>query len=66
MKTRRDFVLDGARGLAALGAASMATAMSEEKQSKTGLVYDDIYLTHVIRPDHVESPLRLRRIPNTR
>lgn len=60
MKTRRDFVLDTARGLAALGYASMA--MSEEKKSATGFVYDDIYLTHVIEPGHVESPMRLKRI----
>ncbi|HSF14621.1 MAG TPA: histone deacetylase [Vicinamibacteria bacterium] len=60
MKTRRDFVLDGARGLAALGWGS--TAMSEEAKRTTGFVYDEIYLTHVIRPDHVESPKRLRRI----
>lgn len=62
MKTRRDFVLDTARGIAALGYASMATAMSEEKKSTTGFVYDDIYLTHVIEPGHVESPMRLKRI----
>ena len=53
MTTRREFVKS-------LGAAPLA--LSAETKLKTGFVYDDIYLEHVIRPDHVESPERLRRI----
>ena len=53
MATRREFVK-------ALGVAPLA--LSEETKAKTGFVYDDIYLEHVIRPDHVESPERLRKI----
>ena len=53
MSTRREFVR-------ALSLAPLA--LSRESRPSTGFVYDDIYLDHVLHPDHPESPERLRRI----
>ena len=53
MTTRREFVR-------ALSLAPLA--LSRESRPSTGFVYDAIYLDHVLRPDHPESPERLRRI----
>jgi len=61
MKTRREFLNETSRGVCALGLTGLGTS-EEEKTGKTGFVYDDIYLKHNIRPDHPESPERLRRI----
>lgn len=56
MKSRREFV--GVTSKSACAAA--LTPLTATKA--TGLVYDDIYLRHVLRPDHPESPERLKRI----
>lgn len=53
MTTRREFVT-------ALSLAPLA--LSRESRLSTGFVYDEIYLDHVLHPDHPESPERLRRI----
>ncbi len=53
MTTRREFVT-------ALSLAPLA--LSRESRPSTGFVYDEIYLDHVLHPDHPESPERLRRI----
>ncbi len=53
MTTRREFVR-------ALSLAPLA--LSRESRPSTGFVYDEIYLDHVLHPDHPESPERLRRI----
>lgn len=53
MTTRREFVQS-------LTLAPLA--LSRETRPSTGFVYDEIYLDHVLRPDHPESPERLRRI----
>ncbi len=44
----------------ALGLGSWETASAGT--GRTGFVYDDVYLTHRIDTDHVESPDRLRRL----
>jgi acetoin utilization deacetylase AcuC-like enzyme len=60
MRSRREFLRDASKGVAALGASSLAA--TAEERGGTGFVYDQTYLTHVIRLDHPESPERLRRI----
>jgi acetoin utilization deacetylase AcuC-like enzyme len=64
MKSRREFVSGTSKGIVGLGVSSWtASRHSKSPENKsTGLVYDDIYLTHEIAKDHVESPERLRRI----
>lgn len=60
MKTRREFVLDTSMSAMAVGLSSMTGAA--EAKNQTGLVYDDVYLKHVLERIHVESPERLQRI----
>jgi len=60
MKTRREFVDIASKGACATALSSLASA--REMSGSTGFVYDDIYLRHVLRSDHPESPERLRRI----
>ena len=55
MTTRREFVT-------ALSLAPLA--LSRESRPSTGFVYDEIYLDHVLHPDHPESPERLRAHPS--
>ena len=56
MKSRREFVSMTSKS----ACAAALTPLTATKT--TGFVYDDIYLKHVLRPDHPESPERLRRI----
>lgn len=60
MKTRRHFFNVTSKSACAVGLASFALA--KETKGVTGFVYDDIYQRHVLRPNHPESPERLRRI----
>lgn len=68
MKSRRDFMAGASKGVVGLGVASWTLSdgayakARAEGGKRTGLVYDDVYLRHEIREDHVESPERLRRI----
>jgi len=60
MKSRRKFLEVTSKGACAASLSSFALA--EETTKTTGFVYDEIYLRHVLRSDHPESPQRLRRI----
>lgn len=60
MTTRREFVNITSKSACATALSSFALADGTSRS--TGFVYDDIYLRHVLRPDHPESPERLRRI----
>ncbi len=60
MKTRREFVSLTSKSACATALPSLAVA--KETTKLTGFVYDDIYLQHVLGPNHPESPERLRRI----
>lgn len=54
---RRQFLQD-----ATLLAASLWLLPTRAASARTGLVYDDRFLDHVITPDHPESPRRLKTL----
>ena len=60
MKSRRQFVSITSKSACAIALPSFAA--TAQTSSSTGFVYDELYLQHVLRPDHPESPERLRRI----
>jgi acetoin utilization deacetylase AcuC-like enzyme len=60
MRTRREFLKESSLGVCAMGLASLAEPAVEK--GRTGFVYDDIYLTHVLERSEYEIPDRLRKI----
>ena len=67
MKTRREFLAGASKcvmGLGVVPALSMSAEFAQRR--KTGFVYDDRYLDHVLPQrrgePHPERPLRLRKI----
>jgi len=60
VENRRHFLNLTSKSACAVGLSSLV--LSQETKMSTGFVYDDIYLRHVLQPDHPESPERLRRI----